>query len=182
MNKLELDFRGNKILCWMKNQPQDAVVAIRPLCEAIGILPHKQIERLERDSKFSCTHMGSTGADGKCYEMTCLPISQLALWLCSINSNKVKAEVRQSLLEFQQFCQMELWAAINGTAGIDRVKELEDRVHFLENMNRQFLEAIKALTDEVRMLRNPVEHILNREASHAGSRLAAQRKVNKFLQ
>lgn len=180
--KKELNFRGNKILCWMKNQPQDTMIAIKPICEMIGIAANKQLLRLQTDPKFSCNHMVSTGSDGKQYQMVCLPISQLALWLCSINSNKTKAEVRQTLLEFQQYCQMELWAAINGTAGIDRVEKLEAEVAALKALNASFVQAIQSLTDEIRLLKNPVEYILNREASHAGSRLAAQRKVNQYLQ
>ena len=166
----------------MRDQPQDATIAVRPLCEAIGISWQGQHAKLRTDTRFSYQDILTTGTDGKQYEMGAIPINKIGGFLFSINSNKVKPEVRQTLIEFQEFCQMELWAAINGKAETERVTHLESRVHLLEGMNRQLLGAIQALTEEVRLLKNPVEYILNREASAAGSRLAAQKQVNKYLQ
>ena len=46
--------------------------------------------------------MSATGADGKRYQMSCIPVSQLNEWLFAINANKVAAHVKENLLTYQR--------------------------------------------------------------------------------
>jgi hypothetical protein len=56
-------------------------VPIKPICEAIGVSIQGQIEKLESDDiigsviKLCLT----TGADGKEYKMTCIPLTNLPI-------------------------------------------------------------------------------------------------------
>ena len=84
------------------------MVAVSPICEAIGVEEYRQIQKLQSNPQFSCLHMSATGSDGKSYQMACLPLEEVAMWLCNISANRVKPEVREILIGFQRHCQMEL--------------------------------------------------------------------------
>ena len=79
-------------------------IAIRPICEAIGISFSRQSRKLQRDSKFSCAHMATTGADGKQYQMLCLPMEKLNAWLFSINAARCRPETQDRIRLFQNEC------------------------------------------------------------------------------
>ncbi len=80
-------------------------VAIKPICDAIGINYPNQYVKLTRDTRFNCCGITMVAEDGRQREMACLPVSKLNAWLYGINANKVKPEVRDSLERYQQECQ-----------------------------------------------------------------------------
>jgi hypothetical protein len=71
------------------------MVAIKPICEHIGIDDKRQRTKIEGDPKFSWGLMSSTGADGKKYEMFCISIEQVNGWLFGINANRVSPESKE---------------------------------------------------------------------------------------
>ena len=81
-------------------------VALRPLCDAIGIDWQGQHKRLSShpilSSVVSVTE--TTGGDGKTYKMTCLPLKHLNGWLFGVDANRVDPAVRERLLEYQREC------------------------------------------------------------------------------
>jgi len=82
------------------------LVPIRPICEALGVNYSSQYEKLKEHPLFASAILLSrtTGADGKQYEMACIPLSHLTGWLVTIHPGNVKEEVRPKLVEFQQRC------------------------------------------------------------------------------
>ena len=79
--------------------------AVRPIVEALGLSWGSQQRKLENSKeKFSCTHMKTTGNDGKTYEMLCIPIKKLNGWLFSINPEKVRADLREKVIQYQEEC------------------------------------------------------------------------------
>lgn len=95
------------------------MVALRPVCENIGIAEFSQRRKIQEDPRFSWHHMMSAGADGKAYKMFCLPVSQLNGWLYGINANKVAPEVRDRLLAYQKECQEVLFRYFMPNGGTD---------------------------------------------------------------
>jgi hypothetical protein len=89
---------------------EDMFVSVRHICDAFGIDPRPQQRKLANDSRWSCGHMTATAADGKGYLMLTLPLKQVAAFMNSINSNKVKPEVQQSLRKYQDECTEALYA------------------------------------------------------------------------
>lgn len=81
-------------------------VALKPLCEAIGLDWEAQRRRLPShpilSSVVCVTH--ATGGDGKRYEMACLPLKHLNGWLFGVDANRVAPEVRDRLIEYQREC------------------------------------------------------------------------------
>ena len=79
--------------------------AVRPIVEALGLSWGSQQRKLENSKeKFSCTHMKTTGNDGKTYEMLCMPLKKLNGWLFSINPEKVRADLREKVIQYQEEC------------------------------------------------------------------------------
>ena len=58
-------------------------VAIKPICEALGVSNQKQLERLKSDPILSSviTLSVTTGADGKQYKMQTFPFKYVFGWL-----------------------------------------------------------------------------------------------------
>ena len=86
-------------------------IAIRPICEALGVSYQAQIDKVKNDAKFNSTVMLSitVGADGKQREMVTIPFKKVFGWLYSINANNVKPEARENLIRYQEECNDALY-------------------------------------------------------------------------
>lgn len=178
MNQVVLPFRGWNLIAWINSHPSDARIAIRPICEAIGIDWKSQHVKLKASPQFSCGDITMTGADGKQYTMTTLPVMQLNGWLFGINPNKVKPEVVQYLMQFQQYCFEALYAALSGTANPEVVAELTRRMDDLlaqvAYLTQQLGEMQKEIADTKRensFLRAQLGDRVDQEVSNAARTL-----------
>lgn len=81
-------------------------VAMRPICENIGLDWHAQRQRIKRHKILNSTAViiTSVAQDGKNREITCLPLSMLNGWLLGIDTNRVKPELREKLEQYQLEC------------------------------------------------------------------------------
>lgn len=81
-------------------------VAMKPICENIGLQWEGQLQRIKRhpvlSSVMCMTH--TTGSDGKLYEMMMLPLDYLNGWLFGVDTNRVKNGTRERLIEYQREC------------------------------------------------------------------------------
>ena len=123
----------------------DDMVAIRSICEAVGLDRKTQQRKIQSNPRFKWGHMTSVASDGKNRGMLCIPVRQVGMWLCGINSRKAKKEVRGILLRFQEHCQAELHAAITGRAGMALVEELQKTVKLLAEQVLVLSERLEAL-------------------------------------
>jgi len=104
-----LEFNGKRIsvLCadgtWW--------VAIKPICEALGIDYERQRERISRHQILAQLPLkqGVVAADGRVREMLCLPEKYIYGWIFSINSDKAE------LLNYQHKCYDILYNHFHGT-------------------------------------------------------------------
>ena len=85
---------------------REQLVAVKPVCEILGVNYTTQVEKLKEHPIFSSTIplRGTVGADGKTREMLCIPLRLVPGWLFSINPDNVKEEVRENLIQFQLKC------------------------------------------------------------------------------
>jgi len=89
-------------------------VAVKPICDALGIDYSTQVQRLKSDPILSSV-MGlspTTGADGKQYEMITIPFKFVFGWLFRIDSRNVKEESRESVLKYQLHCYNALYNSL----------------------------------------------------------------------
>lgn len=84
----------------------EQLVAIKPICEVLGVDYKVQWQKIKDDEDFSSVMVLSTttGADGKQYEMCCLPIHYIFGWLYTINPKNVKPEAQESVREYRRTC------------------------------------------------------------------------------
>ncbi len=89
-------------------------VPMKPVVEGMGLAWQTQHRKL-MEGRFASviTIMVTTGSDGKQYEMACLPLRKLAGWLMSIHASKVRPEIRDGVIAYQNECDDALWAYWN---------------------------------------------------------------------
>ena len=82
------------------------LVPIRPICDALGIAPNKQIEKIKDHPIFGSTGTlrVSVAGDEKDREMFCLPYKWVLGWLLTIDARNVKPESAEAVLKFQIEC------------------------------------------------------------------------------
>lgn len=80
-------------------------VAMRPICENIGLDWNGQLQRIKRNhilSQGMCMiHTPSKGGE---QQALCLPIGYLNGWLFGIDVNRVKPEIKPTLIKYQLEC------------------------------------------------------------------------------
>lgn len=87
-------------------------VAVRPICQALGIDPSPQIRDLKKDGILGSTVVNmltTVAADGKQREMVCIPLKFVFGWLFTIDDDKVKPEARESLRKYKLLCYEALY-------------------------------------------------------------------------
>ena len=109
-------------------------VPIRPLCDALGIAHQSQFQKIKDDEILSSvvTPRVTTGADGKRYEMSCLPLEFVFGWLFTINPQNVSPEAKQSVINYKLECYNALFNYF-----ISRVDFLEDKKARVEHYTNQ---------------------------------------------
>ncbi|HBP5393076.1 TPA: phage antirepressor N-terminal domain-containing protein [Pseudomonas aeruginosa] len=90
-------------------QANEPYVAMKPVVENMGLAWQAQHVKLAEKFGSVITIIVTTGADGKRYDMTCLPLKKLPAWLYSINPSKVKPELREKIVRYQNECDDALW-------------------------------------------------------------------------
>jgi hypothetical protein len=158
-----INFNGTSLVVII-DQDGTRWVALRPICEAIGLAWQAQHHKIMNNPQFSCNDIMTTGSDGKTYKMTCLKISQINGWLFNINANRVNHTCRERLLTYQAECQDVLFK------------------HFLPNdvANEELVNRIFTLEQTIERLLFILGPFLDSSASAAGTILEAHKKTKEF--
>ena len=133
-------------------------VALRPLVTGMGLDWKSQHEKIKNDDRFNRGVNTMVGIDGKNREMMTLDLDHLPAFLYSINPNRVKEELRATIIAFQS----ETFAVINDywrkkrtpkeeivitcTTDAERVGTLETQIYMLKNENRELRRAMNRMT------------------------------------
>ncbi|GHK13939.1 phage antirepressor N-terminal domain-containing protein [Klebsiella pneumoniae] len=102
VNTSYVPFNGQRIITAMA--AGIAYVAMKPIVENLGMSWGTQQQKLARSKeKFGCIHMNIPSAGG-IQKMLFLPLKKLNGWLFSINPEKVRADIRDKLIQYQEEC------------------------------------------------------------------------------
>jgi hypothetical protein len=106
LSKTEIEFYNNTLTAVEKDG--QLFVAIKPICEAIGIDFEAQRQLINRDEvlcSVACM-IKATGQDGKQYEMVTLPLDFLNGWLFKIDISRLKIDKskKDTLIKYQKEC------------------------------------------------------------------------------
>ncbi len=102
MSLVRIPFHGEELLAV---QDEHGVwVVIKRVCESLGLQAHGQAEKLA-EKAWAVTQMKCvTAPDGKNYEMLCIHLDCVPMWLATIEPSRVAEEVRPKLVVFQKEC------------------------------------------------------------------------------
>ena len=105
---------------------REQLVAVKPVCEILGVDFSAQRSKLKEHPVFGSTMVLSTtvGADGKDREMVCIPLRFFPGWLFSINPDNVKEDAREKLMEYQLKCNDVLYDYFFSRVDFSRKKEV----------------------------------------------------------
>jgi len=86
-------------------------VAIKPICQALGVNYESQFTRLKTDPILSSTiaTVAMVGADGKNREMTSIPLRYVFGWIFRIDSRNVSETAREAVERYQLECYNALY-------------------------------------------------------------------------
>lgn len=114
----------------------EKLVAMKPICEAIGLQWDAQRQRIQRHVVLNsvASMAKATAADGKTYEYICLPLEYLNGWLFGVDAARVKEEVRDKVIEYQLECFQVLHDHFHGGGHAKSVMQaLSDAVALMES-------------------------------------------------
>lgn len=77
------------------------MVALKPMCEALGIDVDSQRRKLQSKSWAVAVMSTATGADGKSYQMTMIDRRTMTMWLATIDESRVSEDARPKVVAFQ---------------------------------------------------------------------------------
>lgn len=116
---VEVEFHGQKIeAVW---DGKDVWVVVKRICENLGINHSNQIKKIKANQSYAdlqsdITLQHESGAK----QTSCLHLEALTLWLASIQPNRVKEEVRDSLIKYQRECMKVLTEHFFGKKGASK--------------------------------------------------------------
>lgn len=86
-------------------------VAMRGVIEAMGLAWQSQLAKLKSNPRFCVTEIVTQApGDKQARSMIFMPLRKLSGWLMSIHPNKVKPELREKVIAYQNECDDALWA------------------------------------------------------------------------
>ncbi len=134
-------------------------VAVKPICQALGIDYSRQLKKLKEDEILSSVvgAMPTTGTDGKTYEMVTIPFKFVFGWLFRINSAKVKPEAKDAVLKYQLECYNALY---------DHFTELDEYLKYRTELAENVWDQVEEARDGFKLAKNRLEN-LKREFSEA---------------
>lgn len=148
------------------NENGNVFIPVKPLCQAIGVDPEGQRQRILRHYILSSTAftVKVVAADEKDREMLCLPLEYVYGWIFTIDANLVAESNRESVAAYQRECYQALYR------------------HFAGSLKRQLdanaaeIEALQAVNDAISRerqakadRRKAEEHLANVRASRLDS-------------
>ena len=136
-------------------------VAIKPICEALGISHKPQIEKLKTDPILSSVVMlsMSTGSDGKQYEMVTIPFMFVFGWLFTIDPRNVKPEAADAVIKYKLECYKALYDHFTQANRFLEEKE-KTRTEIISQLQEAELQADQA-KERVKILKSIVIKIGN---------------------
>ena len=101
ISTINVPFHGNNLCIVTHNG--EPYVPMRPIVEGMGLAWQSQLEKLKKRFSKGVTEIviPSKGGD---QSMICLALRKLAGWLHTISPNKVKPEIRNKVIQYQEEC------------------------------------------------------------------------------
>ena len=134
-------------------------VPARPICDYLGVDWSGQRQRISRDLVLSgelvpCVVVTPTqGQPDQRREMLCLPLDMINGWLFGINATRVKAELRDRLIQYQRECYRVLADAfVNRTMPDEWIQANPDTMMALQQIRQNALAVARLAEEQMRLM------------------------------
>lgn len=77
---------------------------MKPIVKGMGMDWMGQLTKLKKRFSSTVEEIPIVAEDGRIRKMVCLPLRKLAGWLQTISPNKVKPEIREKVIQYQDEC------------------------------------------------------------------------------
>jgi len=153
-----IEFKDTDIYCPIENG--EIYVAVKPICEALGVNVNGQVERLKRDEMWSQLHVlvRAVGSDSKKRKMFCLPLRYVFGWIMTIDTNQVKDEIKDSLIAYKKECCDILYEHFWGQN--NRYKKRDQRILQLQRDNEEMADERKRLNAKIKENKKTINKLL----------------------
>ncbi len=136
----------NQFISAYRNEDGEAYVALKPICENMGIDFNGQYQRLKRAEWAVMCMTHTTGADGKTYDMVAIDRQTFTMWLATIDTPRIRnEEAKRLVVLYQQEAAKVLEQHFFG----DSLRNTEDERLLRETIaiNARLEETLRKLTD-----------------------------------
>ncbi len=139
------------------DENNNVFVPVKPICDAIGIAYERQYSKLKEHLILSSvvTLRVTTGADGKNYEMVCIPQEFIYGWIFTINPKNVSENAREKVVKYQLECYKALYAYFHGQTKrlqefVNIERELMARRETLQASLSEHLKSMDTIKSEIK--------------------------------
>lgn len=102
MQTITVPFHGNAL--YVVNHNGEPYTPMKPIVKGMGMDWMGQLNKLRQRFSSTIEEISMVAEDGKRRKMVCLPLRKLAGWLQTISPNKVKPEIRDNVIQYQDEC------------------------------------------------------------------------------
>ncbi|UBX30236.1 phage antirepressor N-terminal domain-containing protein [Arsenophonus apicola] len=99
---INVPFHGAEL--YIVNYNGEPFTPMKPIVEGMGMIWAAQFVKLKQRFISTISEIEMVADDGKSRKMVCLPLRKLAGWLATISPNKVKSEIRDKVIQYQEEC------------------------------------------------------------------------------
>jgi len=136
---LPVEFHGDTVvLADFEGQPY---VVMRTVVANLGLSWQPQHIKLMEKFGSTVTEIVTVAEDGKLRSMVCLPLRKLPAWLYTLQPNKVKPELRDKMMRYQEECEEALYrhwttdsASSAGSADTGKLAWIKERNRVLAQL------------------------------------------------
>lgn len=99
---VEIPFHNDTLIAH-RSEDGDVFVALRPICNSMGIDFSGQLQKMKRQPWTTVGELHTVGADGKTRDMTSVNRKTLTMWLATIDASRLKDEqARRNVIVYQK--------------------------------------------------------------------------------
>lgn len=137
-------------------------VPIKPICEALGLDPNGQIQKIKSHPIMGSTacNLHVVAGDKKEREMACIPLKYVFGWLFTIQSNMVKEEAREFVIKYQTECYEALYRHFTDHTNFMEQKQeaVKEKKEELAIIKKNFNEAKTQLADATKSFNDAIDY------------------------
>ncbi|EHQ1051081.1 phage antirepressor N-terminal domain-containing protein [Salmonella enterica] len=99
---INVPFHGSELYVIEHNG--EPFTPMKPIVEGMGMDWASQFTKMKQRFKSTIVEITMVAGDGKSRKMICLALRKLAAWLNTISPNKVRPEIRERVIRYQEEC------------------------------------------------------------------------------